>query len=99
MKTYSTKQTAQLAGVHFITLQRWVKEGRVSPSMRIKQNSREIWVWTAGDMRRTKRQGPLTTGKAVEAVTRGRRGRASESGYLRKGFNRSRQRQSEAAGY
>ena len=55
MKTYSTKQAAQHAGVHFITLQRWVKEGRVSPSMRIKQNGREVWVWTAGDMQKIKR--------------------------------------------
>jgi predicted site-specific integrase-resolvase len=55
MKTYSTKQAATLTGVHFITLQRWVSEGRVSPSMRIKQNGREIWVWTAADMKKIKR--------------------------------------------
>jgi hypothetical protein len=55
MKTYSTKQAATLAGVHFITLQRWVNEAWVSPSMRIRQNGRDIWVWTAEDLQKIKR--------------------------------------------
>ncbi len=45
-KTHSTKQAAKLAGVHWITLQRWVAEGKVEPSQRIKLNGNEVWLWT-----------------------------------------------------
>lgn len=54
MKTYSTKETARLAGIHFITLQRWVANGKVGPSQRIRQDGFTLWRWTNSDVERVR---------------------------------------------
>jgi predicted site-specific integrase-resolvase len=50
MKTCSTKEAALRADVHFITIQRWVSDGKVSPSERIKQGRFTLWRWTDSDV-------------------------------------------------
>ena len=55
MKTCSTKEAAQRAGIHFITLQRWVAENKVSPSQRIKQDGFTLWRWTDSDLERVRK--------------------------------------------
>ena len=55
MRTYSTKETARLLDVHFITLQRWVTEGKVKPSQRIKQNGFTLWRWTDSDVEKVRK--------------------------------------------
>jgi len=39
-----------MAGVHFITLQRWVAEKKVRPSQIIKQDGFVLWRWTDSDV-------------------------------------------------
>lgn len=51
MKTYSTKQAARLAGIHWITLHRWVTDGKVGPSQAIPINGRKYWRWTVRDVK------------------------------------------------
>ena len=36
--------------MHFITLQRWVSDGKVRPSQQIKQNRFTLWRWTDSDV-------------------------------------------------
>ena len=82
MKTYSTKQAAARAGIHFITLQRWVSEGKVHPSQRIKQNGFALWRWTDSDVARVRRYKREHYGKG-----RGRKAKAkrqAESGTPRR---------------
>ena len=55
MKAYSTKQVATMAGVHWITLQRWVVTGKVKPSQGMKTNGREYWIWTDRDLGRVRK--------------------------------------------
>ena len=51
MKTYSTKEAADLAGIHWTTLTRWVEAGRVHPSQVIPVGERELWRWTDAGIR------------------------------------------------
>ncbi len=46
MKTYSTKQAAKLAGVHWVTLHRWITAGKVRPPQAIPMNGGKLWRWT-----------------------------------------------------
>jgi len=55
MRQHSTKQAAKLAGIHYITLQRWVTNGKVRPSQRIQQNGFTLWRWTDADVERVKK--------------------------------------------
>ncbi len=55
MRTHSTKEAAKLAKVHFITLQRWVKAGRVRPSQTIQQDGFSLWRWTDADVERVRK--------------------------------------------
>ena len=50
-KTYSTKEAADLAGISWATLRRWVVEGRIVPSQVIPMGSLEIWRWTEAGVR------------------------------------------------
>jgi predicted site-specific integrase-resolvase len=52
MKTCSTKEAAKRAGIHFITLQRWVSQDKVRPSQRIRQDGFKLWRWTDSDVER-----------------------------------------------
>ena len=51
MKTYSTKEAADKAGIHWTTLTRWVVEKRVRPSQEIPVGSQKIWRWTEAGVR------------------------------------------------
>jgi len=55
MKTYSTKEAAERADIHFITLQRWVSDDKVRPSQRIKQNGFTLWRWTDSDVEKVRK--------------------------------------------
>lgn len=54
-KTYSTPQAAKLIGVSFITLHRWLRDGKIRPSIRVPVKDRTMWGWTDGDIARGKR--------------------------------------------
>jgi predicted site-specific integrase-resolvase len=50
MKTYSTKQAAKRAGIHWVTLLRWVEAGKVRASQRIRLDGVHHWRWTERDI-------------------------------------------------
>ena len=55
MKTYSTKQAAKLAGVHWVTLHRWITAGKVRPPPAIPMNGGKLWRWTERDVERVRK--------------------------------------------
>ena len=50
MKTYSTKQVAKLAGIHHVTLYKWMAAGKVQASESIRMNGHRLWRWTDADV-------------------------------------------------
>jgi len=50
MKTYSTKQAARRAGIHWVTLHRWLAAGAVRPSKIIRINGSTFYRWTPADV-------------------------------------------------
>ncbi|HLY59837.1 MAG TPA: hypothetical protein VKV95_03635 [Terriglobia bacterium] len=55
MQTYSTKQAAALAGIHWVTLHRWLRDKKVRPSIAIPIDGRTLWRWTAADVKRVRK--------------------------------------------
>jgi len=56
MKTYSTQQAARLAGIHYVTLHRWLAAGLIKPSVAVPMNGgRTLWRWTAADVGRVRK--------------------------------------------
>ena len=49
-KTYSTPQAARKIGVSFITLHRWLRDGKIRPSAAIPVHNRTLWAWTDADI-------------------------------------------------
>jgi predicted site-specific integrase-resolvase len=54
MKTYSTKEAARKARVHWVTLHRWMAAGKVRPSQQIGMNGGKHWRWTRGDIKKVR---------------------------------------------
>jgi predicted site-specific integrase-resolvase len=48
-KTYSTPQAAKKIGVSFITLHRWLRDGKIRPQA-IPLQGRTLWLWTDADI-------------------------------------------------
>jgi hypothetical protein len=55
MQTYSTKQAANLAGIHWVTLFRWLAAEKVRPSVAIPLDGRTLWRWTEADVKQVRR--------------------------------------------
>jgi predicted site-specific integrase-resolvase len=55
MRTYSTKQAAKMAGIHSITLHRWLSAGKVRPSQKIAMSKAKLWRWTDTDVERVRK--------------------------------------------
>ncbi|MGD0306991.1 MAG: hypothetical protein ABSC71_19375 [Candidatus Acidiferrales bacterium] len=55
MKTFSTKEAARQAEIHWVTLLRWHAEGKVVASEEIGMNGGKHWRWTAKDIVNVKR--------------------------------------------
>jgi len=49
-KKYSTTQAAKKIGVSFITLHRWLRDGKICPSVAIPVAKRTLWAWTDADI-------------------------------------------------
>jgi hypothetical protein len=64
VKTHSTQQAAKLAGVSYITLRRWLADGKIKPSVGVPFGAKTLWRWTLADVARarkfkaTQRPGP-----------------------------------------
>jgi len=52
MKTYSTKQAAEKAGVSRMTILRWLKAGKIPEPRRIGGGGVEARVWSEHDVTR-----------------------------------------------
>ena len=67
-KTYSTPQAAKKMGVSFITLHRWLKDGKIRPQA-IPLQGRTLWLWTDRDIAKgrkvkaAQKPGPKPRGK------------------------------------
>jgi predicted site-specific integrase-resolvase len=48
-KTYGTRQAAKKIGVSFITLHRWIRDGKIRPQG-IPVEGRTLWYWTDADI-------------------------------------------------
>ncbi len=48
---YSTAEAAELAGIHVVTLKRWLAAGRIRPSIAVPMGGqRTLWRWTRADV-------------------------------------------------
>ncbi|HEV2491943.1 MAG TPA: MerR family transcriptional regulator [Terriglobia bacterium] len=52
MRTLSTVQVARAVGVHKVTLQRWLLDGKVPEPRRVRQGGVEVRIWTDRDVDR-----------------------------------------------
>jgi predicted site-specific integrase-resolvase len=50
MRTCSTNEVAEELEVHRITLQRWLANGLVRPSVAVPLKGRTLWRWTRADV-------------------------------------------------
>jgi DNA-binding transcriptional MerR regulator len=55
MTTYSTKQAAKMAGIHPVTLRRWVAAKKIKASQRVDLDGQTHWRWTDRDVERIRR--------------------------------------------
>ncbi len=55
MRSYSTKQAAKMAGIHWVTLRRWLVAGKIRPSQAIPYDGRTLWRWTGADVERLRK--------------------------------------------
>ena len=53
-QTYSTKQAASKAGIHWVTLLRWLAAGKIRPSQAVPYDGRTLWRWSPADVERLK---------------------------------------------
>ncbi len=55
-RTYSTVRVAKLVGIHWMTLYRWLGEGKVRPSVVVLLNGRRvIRRWTDRDVEKVRK--------------------------------------------
>ena len=55
MRTFSTQQAARLIDIHWVTLRRWLADGKVRPSVAVPMEGRTLWRWTKADVERARR--------------------------------------------
>jgi predicted site-specific integrase-resolvase len=55
MSPLSTPQVAKLAGIHRVTLERWIAAGKVKPSSHVTVGSKRFRLWTKGDVGRIRK--------------------------------------------
>jgi predicted site-specific integrase-resolvase len=54
-RTYSTKEVAREVGIHWVTLLRWISDGKVRPSLGMPMNGQTLWRWTDSDVERVRK--------------------------------------------
>ena len=55
VKSHSTKRAAQMAGVSYVTLRRWLADGRFEPSIVVPMENRHLYRFTESDIKRLRR--------------------------------------------
>jgi len=55
-KTYSTSEAASKIGVAFRTVNRWLADGKIKPSVAVPMGGgRTLWRWTNADIARARK--------------------------------------------
>jgi predicted site-specific integrase-resolvase len=75
MKTYSTKQAAAKAEIHWVTLHRWLARGSVRASDSIRMNGTKLWRWTESDVEKIKKYKQENYRKGRGRKAKAKRGR------------------------
>jgi excisionase family DNA binding protein len=55
MSPLSTPEVARKVGIHRVTLEKWIRAGKVKPSKRVRVGGRAFRIWTAGDVERVRK--------------------------------------------
>jgi predicted DNA-binding protein (UPF0251 family) len=55
MQTFSTEDAAKQIHVHRVTLQRWLADGLVKPSVAVPLKGRTLWRWTKSDLAKARK--------------------------------------------
>ncbi len=55
MSPLSTPEVARKIGIHPITLEKWIRAGKVRPSKRVQVGGKAFRIWTARDVERVKK--------------------------------------------
>ena len=55
MQAYSTAQAARMLGVHKVTLQRWLLDGKVREPRKVRIGSIESRIWNDRDVERVRK--------------------------------------------
>ena len=50
-RTFSTERVAEMVGIHWTTLHRWLRSGGVEPSIAVPLDGRTLWRWTLQDVK------------------------------------------------
>jgi excisionase family DNA binding protein len=56
MKRYTTNEAARELGVHRVTLQRWIADGRITAPAIEEVGVLKFRLWTAADIERARKQ-------------------------------------------
>ena len=54
MANYSTSQAAKKCGIHHITLQRWISEGKITGPKKTRVGGVIVRLWTDADLKRVR---------------------------------------------
>jgi predicted site-specific integrase-resolvase len=54
-KTYSTERVALMVGVHWTSLHRWLRAGKIRPSIAVPIDGRTLWRWTDSDVEKVRK--------------------------------------------
>jgi len=60
-KVYGTPRVAKLVGIHYLTLHRWISEGKIKPHGIPLADGRVLYQWTEKD---------IETAKKIKAETK-----------------------------
>jgi predicted site-specific integrase-resolvase len=55
MSPLSTPEVAHKVGIHRVTLEKWIRAGKVKPSKRVQVGGRAFRIWTARDVERVRK--------------------------------------------
>ena len=55
MSPMSTPEVARKVGIHRVTLEKWIRAGKVKPSKRVQVGGRAFRIWTARDVERVRK--------------------------------------------
>lgn len=72
-KTHSTRQVAELVGIHPVTLHRWIALGKVKASLSLPYNGRNLWRWTEADVEKVRNYKTAHYGKGKGPKPKGRK--------------------------